>query len=341
MIPRRSIRLVVPETQGISQGISWLISASIDRRSEDVCIFPIIITELEFGNIERHIFTAHFVECANHAALENRPETFDGLSVDRADDILASGVVNSRVWIIHIERIVSRILIGAKQADFMRDGFADERGESGGIHIRDYARNHVTFPTDGADDWRFAGAYAAGSTASAAFIPMPVFRQTADESFIDFDNSAELINVLHQSDADAVAHIPSGFQGTKSHIAPNLASTYPLFASQHQMNDAEPITERLIRIFEYRPSNMRKAVAVGRALFALPMPFTGRKIVNGGIAATRATDALRPAPRDQVSPASLFVREQFFELRDCQLVDLRGLFCAGHGLSSEYERTLS
>jgi len=63
------------------------ISASLDRRSENVRVLPIIITELEFGNIERHIFAAQFVECADHATLENRPESFDGLRVDRADDI--------------------------------------------------------------------------------------------------------------------------------------------------------------------------------------------------------------------------------------------------------------
>jgi hypothetical protein len=75
----------------------------------------------------------------------------------------------------------------------MGDGFADEGGESAGSNIRDHARNHIALPADGADDWRFAGTNAASPAASAAFIPMPVFSQAADESFIDFDNAAELI----------------------------------------------------------------------------------------------------------------------------------------------------
>ncbi|MBA3727152.1 MAG: hypothetical protein H0W86_12110, partial [Armatimonadetes bacterium] len=33
------------------------------------------------------------------------------------------------------------------------------------------------------------------------FIPMPVFGQAADESFIDFDNPAELFNILHEGNA--------------------------------------------------------------------------------------------------------------------------------------------
>src|SRR3984893_1288299 len=80
---------------------------SRDRRSENVRVLSVIIAELELGNIEWHIFAAHFVECADHAALENRPEAFDGLGVDCANDILPSRMVNSRVWIILIERIVA------------------------------------------------------------------------------------------------------------------------------------------------------------------------------------------------------------------------------------------
>jgi hypothetical protein len=41
-----------------------LILASFDCRSENVRVLPVIIAELELGNIERHIFPAHFVECA-------------------------------------------------------------------------------------------------------------------------------------------------------------------------------------------------------------------------------------------------------------------------------------
>jgi hypothetical protein len=50
----------------------WL-SASLDRRSENIRVLPVIIVELELGNIERHIFAAHFTTpppCTRH---------FDGL----------------------------------------------------------------------------------------------------------------------------------------------------------------------------------------------------------------------------------------------------------------------
>ena len=79
--------------------------ASLDRRSENVRVLPAVITELELGNIQRHIFAAHFVERADHAALKDRPEALNRLSVYRANDILTTRVVNSRVWIVLIERI--------------------------------------------------------------------------------------------------------------------------------------------------------------------------------------------------------------------------------------------
>jgi hypothetical protein len=50
------------------------ILTSINCVSEDIRVPPIVITELELCNIERHIFPAHFVERADAAALEDRPE---------------------------------------------------------------------------------------------------------------------------------------------------------------------------------------------------------------------------------------------------------------------------
>jgi hypothetical protein len=44
----------------------------------------------------------------------------------------------------------------------------------------------------GANDWCFAGTNAAGAAAFAAFIPMPIFGQAADESFIDRHTRAVL-----------------------------------------------------------------------------------------------------------------------------------------------------
>jgi len=49
----------------------FLCLASFDRRPEDVRVLPVIVAELELGNIQRHIFAAHFGERANDTALED------------------------------------------------------------------------------------------------------------------------------------------------------------------------------------------------------------------------------------------------------------------------------
>src|SRR5690242_10606340 len=113
--------------------------APINSRSEDVCVLPVVITELELGDIKRHIFSAHFVERADYAAFEDRPEAFDGLGVNGADDILTARMVNSCVREIFVEDVVCGPLIGAKQADFMGNSFSDKSVKRCRLDIRDYA----------------------------------------------------------------------------------------------------------------------------------------------------------------------------------------------------------
>jgi hypothetical protein len=104
-------------------------SASRNRGSEDVRVLAIIVTELEFSNIERKVLFADFVEAPHNTTLDQRPEALDCLRVNRADDVLAFGVVNGRVRIFPVKFLVSLPLVGAEQADFVRDGFADKLGE--------------------------------------------------------------------------------------------------------------------------------------------------------------------------------------------------------------------
>jgi hypothetical protein len=305
--------------------------ASFNRRSENVRILPAIITELKFSSIERHIFAAHFVETADNASLEDRPKALDGLSVNCSDDILAFGVVNDAMRIFAVKTLVATPLIRAKQADFVRDGFADERGESVGSDIRDHARNHISLAADDADDRRFAGTDAAGSPAATAFIPMPVFSQAADERFIDFDNSAEFIDVLHESGSDLVAHEPCGFIGTEAHVAIKLQGAHAFLANEHEVNDAIPVAQRLIGVFEDGSSDNGEPIAIRCACPALPMEgFIGRSVIEIWIAATRATDTFWPATCNKIRATRGLIGEQFFELSRRKLMDWLWLLCSGH-----------
>jgi hypothetical protein len=84
------------------------------------------------------------VECADNAALEDRPETLNRVGMDCSYDVLAFGVINDAVRIFLAELSVPAPLIGAEQTDLVRDGFADEGGESGGLYVRDHTGDHIT-----------------------------------------------------------------------------------------------------------------------------------------------------------------------------------------------------
>src|SRR5436190_11219510 len=107
----------------------YKLLAALNRRSENVRIFAVIVSELEFRDVQRHVFGAHLVECTHHAALEDRPEAFNGLGMDSTDHILSFSVVDNGMGIFLVELVVTNPLIGAEQADLVRDRFADESGE--------------------------------------------------------------------------------------------------------------------------------------------------------------------------------------------------------------------
>jgi len=69
-------------------------SAACYSLLENVGVHAIVVAELKFRDVQRHVFGAHFVERADNAALEDRPETLDCVSVDRADDVLTAFVVH-------------------------------------------------------------------------------------------------------------------------------------------------------------------------------------------------------------------------------------------------------
>src|SRR5208282_2506827 len=115
--------------------------------------------------------------------------------------------------------------------------------------------------------------------AIAALIFVPILRQSADESFVNLNDAAKLLNILDQGDADFVAHHPCGFVRAEAHEAHDLKGAHALLAGQHQMNDAIPVAERLVGVLENRSGKMREAIAgraTWRALGTLPVPRAGR-----------------------------------------------------------------
>src|SRR5712691_6361469 len=73
--------------------------ASSNCRSEDIRVLAIVVAELEFCDIERHIFGAHLVERSDNAALEDRPEAFNRVRMHGTDHIATARMVHALVRI--------------------------------------------------------------------------------------------------------------------------------------------------------------------------------------------------------------------------------------------------
>jgi hypothetical protein len=244
--------------------------------------------------------------------------------------------------IVTIERVVARILIGAEQADLMRYRFADEGGERCGLDVRDHTRNHIAPAAGSADDRGFAGTDAASSAAAAALIPMPVLGQAPDERFIDLDNAAELINVLHESGSDFVAHEPSGFIGTEAHITIELQSAHAFLAGQHEVRNLEPVPQRFVGVLENRSGDVREAI--GNPISAIhTFPLEGHcfEPIDVAASAARTADAFGPTARNEIDAARILVGEQFIELGGRQLVDWLWPFAAYHDALLSMKRIVS
>src|SRR5271170_7296322 len=109
------------------------------------------IPELKLGDVERQIFPADFVEAADDPALEDRPEAFNRVGVDRTDDVLTRAVVNDAMRIHFAKVVIGPIAVSAEQTDFGGNGFPHEGFESNLIDLADDAGHNIALAADGSD----------------------------------------------------------------------------------------------------------------------------------------------------------------------------------------------
>ena len=228
---------------------SDLVSAACYCGPEHVGITAVIVSELKLGDVERHIFGGHFVECADHATLEDRPETLNRVGMDRADNVLAFAVVNDGV--IEGAQIIAVVArrVGRQQTDLVRDGFIDEFEHCLGRDAIQNPRDHVALALYRADDRRLVAAAMAYS-----LIPVPIAVLAAHPRLVHFHDAAQLDFWLDQGRADFVAHGMGRLVATEAHHALNLEGTHSLLAGEHEVGDPEPVAEGLLGVLEIVPT---------------------------------------------------------------------------------------
>jgi hypothetical protein len=63
--------------ENVSTALRIDASALCYRRAEDIHVLPVVVAELKFSNVQRHIFGADFVERAGHCPFEDRPKSLN------------------------------------------------------------------------------------------------------------------------------------------------------------------------------------------------------------------------------------------------------------------------
>lgn len=299
-------------TEGVPSGAT---SATRYEHTELIGFLSRVVPEFELIDVERQIFAARLVERANNAALEQRPEAFDCVGVNGADDVLAARVAHDFVVIAVLEVAVAGPIVRRQKADAIRDSLADELAEFFGADAIDDAGNDLALAGDRADDRRLAGANAALAAVAPA---MPVVRFAADKRLVHFHNAEQLaLGAVTHGDADTVAHIPSRLVGAGAEHPVDLVGAHALFRVVHQERDLEPLSQRVLGVLENRPRDDGEPIAVLVAALANPMERLALGLPDLGIATTRALDALGPAPCDQIGLAGVVVGEpgqEFFEV---------------------------
>lgn len=318
-------------------GVSWAeaepsvtTSATRYEQIDEIGIAARIVPELEFVDVEWHVGIRQLVISADHPALEQRPEAFDVLSVNRTDDVLSFGVVNGFMWVLRSEAAIADPLVGREQTYLFRDDFAHKALECRAINAFDDPGDDLTLATDRADDRRLARTDAASPAALEPITNVAVLGKTADGGFINLDLAEQLAlgAVLHR-DANAMAHVPSGFVGAGAEHSVDLVRAHALFRVVHEECDFEPFAQGIFGVLEDCSGDDGEPIAVLVAALAEPMEGTGFDLPYLRIAAARAMDAVGPTTRDQEGLAVVFglkPGEEFVEFPEAEYSH-SGLWC--------------
>jgi hypothetical protein len=111
------------------------VSAGCYRGSENVVIKAVVVSELKFRDVQRHVLAADLVERADDAALEDAPKALNRLSVNRADNVLMLGMVNGAVVEFLAKMVIANPLIGAEQTNLLRHRFVNESLQGRLLHV--------------------------------------------------------------------------------------------------------------------------------------------------------------------------------------------------------------
>ena len=203
---------------------SFCASAPCYGFSKDIGVVPVVVAELEFGDVQRQIFAADLVEGADDAALEDRPEAFNRVRVDRADDVLLGDVIDDLMGIFLFEMRIARCSSVASKLTLL-DTISRTNVARLLSDTVQHARNNVALAADSADD----GVLPVGCRRYRRFsCPSALFCSCRRSTFHQPRQCRQASAPVRSAPRECGGHVPSGFVASQSPCAPELAGANAL-----------------------------------------------------------------------------------------------------------------
>ncbi len=293
------------------------------RLAEYIGFTAVVVTELEFREVQRKVLCADVMISADDSALQECPEALNIVRVNFTTHILASRVHYGFVVVAQrVQVVIAAVFIGRDKRDTITDRLAHESTQRCRVGILNDLADHVALAADSADH----GGLSAHAGDVLLLIPVAILVLAADCGFIHLDDAHQLaeLAVFHRS-SKPHAHIPDSFVSAGAEHSMKLPSAHSFLAHEHQVQDFKPHEERLLGFLEdgsgFKREAVRRAIVLA-ALLALPVPCASRAaLVNVIVAATWALWASRPASQHEIGPTRCFVGKRRIELRKRHLLD--------------------
>lgn len=286
-------------------------SASSYRVAEDVCVLPVVITELKFRKVKWQVLFADVVIGSDDSALKQTPKIVNVRRVNRSANVLMAAVINRLMPIAHlIQRSVASRVVRSYQFNIVAHGLTNKISQRLRGGVLDHFADHVSLAGDRADD----ASLAATARYSASLVRVAILVLAADIGFVNLHDTHKLqeVRILHRS-AEPVAQIPSRLIGTRSDLPMNLEGANALLAVEHRIQNLKPRSQRILRVLHDGAGQQRETIAAIAALRTLPVARTLQR-VHLLIRATRALNASRPAMGEDILTAGFFRGERFHQL---------------------------
>ena len=267
--------------------------------SEDMRVFPVVESPLQFLKVAVQVLPAHLVEGADNGPLEQAPHALDPVGVDLTDNPLFGRMAHSPVYgVLILDPDVGLQFIGVNRFSLILNGSMDEIVQGVTLDIRNALYSNLTaIPLDGPGD-----------------PSLVAFGAATYQCFVYFNDAKERgagEGIVAHRLSDTVAQIPGSLVGD-SQGPVKLISTHTLFRLAHEVGGCEPLPQGQVGVVHHCARGDGEMVATPLAV-PLPTPLDSS---HCSIAAPDAGHAIRPAQTFQMLAAFVIIIETIKQRED-------------------------